>query len=269
MGPMLVSMARDAVLWPSIATLTILAAAFLARVPMKTASAIAIGCGFLVGYTSIYGKYAFPPIEAQGWLPFLIILNFLVFSIDDRLAFRWQVRLVLQAFFSCLGTILIFLPLVKTGVSYATLFISIALWLGLWIAIDRREGPALFLAAAGNAVVSATTGSTMLGQFGGILATVLGVHLLFNIPKNRIPLGHAGTAVSVSILASLMLIGHVYAETALFPSLLLLIAFGGPYAAKKLIHREGWQFVIGFALALIPVAIASAIAVKSYLSQEY
>lgn len=269
MAPILLSMARETVLWPLSATLAVMAAGFFLRDRILP-SALAIGAGFLCGYTLIYGIYAFPPAEAQGWIPLLILLNFAVFSLDDRYVFPVSARLALQGIFSAAGTALIFLPLFKTGISPATLLASTALWFGTWIAIDRQEGPALFLVAIGNAVVSATTGSTMLGQFGGVLATVLGAHLAFNLPGVRIPLGRAGSAVSAAILSSLMLIGHVYAETALFPTLLLLVAFGAPFVAKRLIpERKILQFALCTILALIPVAVASTIAARTYLSQEY
>ncbi len=269
MGPLLLSMARETVLWPLSATLAVMIAGFFLR-GKAPVSAFATGIGFLVGYTLIYGIHAFPPPEAQGWIPFLILLNFLVFYFDDRIGFPGTIRLALQGLFSAAGVILISFPLVKTGFSPVTLLMAFALWFGLWIIIERQDGPALFLAAAGNAIVSAATGSTLLGQLGGVLAAVLGTQLLFNIPRTRVPPGHAGAAVSATIMGSLMLIGHVYAGTALFPSLLLFAAFIGPFAARRLFpDREITQFALGALLALIPVAIASIVAIKSYLSQEY
>ncbi|MHB1100853.1 MAG: hypothetical protein ACYCZR_15015 [Burkholderiales bacterium] len=276
MAPMLLSMARETVLWPLAATVAAMMFGFFLRDARfkPIVSALATGAGFLVGYTLIYGTFAFPPIEAQGWLPCLMAANFLVFSFDDLKGFSHKTRMALQGALSIAGTALILLPLFKTGFPALQLAVSallwFGLWFGLWIALDRRNGPVLFLVAAGNAIVSATTGSTMLGQLGGVLAAVLGGHLAFNFPKSHIPLGHAGTAVAVTILASLMLIGHAYAETALIPSLLLLCAIPADFLGKYLgRNRKSLEMIICGALALIPVAIASAIALKSYLSQEY
>ena len=272
MAPMLLSMAGETVLWPLAATVAAMMFGFLLRDARSKpiVSTLATGTGFLVGYTLIYGIFAFPPPEPQGWLPYLMALNFLVFSFDDLAGFSHRIRIVLQGAFSISGSVLILLPLFKTGFPALQLAVSALLWFGLWIALDGRNGPILFLVAAGNAIVSATTGSTLLGQLGGVLAAVLGGHLAFNFPKPHIPLGHAGTAVAVTILASLMLIGRAYAETALIPSLLLLCAIPADFLGRYLgRNRKSLEMIICGALALIPVAIASAIAIKSYLSQEY
>lgn len=272
MAPMLLSMARETILWPSAASLAaMLFGLFPCDARFKpVVSAIATGAGFLVGYTLIYGTFAFPPIEPQGWLPALLAVNILIFSFDDLAGFSPKIRIALQGALSIAGSALILLPLFKTGFPALQLALSSLLWFGLWIALDGRNGPVLFLVAAGNAIVSATTGSTMLGQLGGVLAAVLGWQLAFNFPKSRIPLGHAGTAVAVTILAGLMLIGHAYAETAFIPSLLLLCAIPADLLGKHLSrNRKSLEMVICGALALIPVAIASAIAIRSYLAQEY
>ena len=262
---LLAVMARETVLWPLLTTLILMVAGFFLRLPT---SAAAIASGFLAGFSLIYGIHAFPPLEAQGWIPFLIIPNLLLFLIDDRISFPARIRLALQGLVSAASVLLLFVPLFKTGFSASAFIASIAIWFMLWLAIEHQEGPALFFAASGNAIVCATTGSTLLGQLGGVLAAVLAGQLVFNIPKTKMPMGHAGHAVSASILGSLMLIGHVYAETALLPSLLLFLAFAGPIAAKR-IFRGRLQFVFGSLFALIPVAIASTIAIRSYLSQEY
>ncbi len=270
MGPLLLSMAGETVLWPSAAALSVFLASYFLRLPAQLASALSIAAGFFTAYDQIYGVYSFPPSEAQGWIPFLIVLNLVIFSIDDRFEFSSRIRLSIQAIISAASVLLIYLPVLRTGFSMPAFLSSIALWLGLWIAIEARYSPALFLIASGNAVVAATTGSTMLGQMGGALAAVLGIHLVLNLPKTRFSLGHAGSAVSASILGSLMLTGHVYAETASIPSLMLFLAFFGPIAAKKLIPgRPVLQFFAASLISLIPVAIASVIVTRSYLSQEY
>lgn len=272
MGPLLLSMARETVLWPLSVALILLAFAFAYRriLPVQIPGALAIGAGFLTGYAMIYGAFSFPPQEAQGWIPYFVALNLLLFSYDDLAAFPKKFRLTLQAILSLLGSLLIFSPLIKSGFPVGIFMASAALWFGLWALLDGESSFAIFFVAAGNAVVSATTGSTMLGQFGGVLAAVLGAHLLFNIPKSRIPLGHAGTAVSLAILAPLMLIGRTYAETALLPDLLLLAAFPIDFAARRIFrNREQLAPLVGGGLALIPVAVASFMAMKSYLAQEY
>lgn len=272
MGPLLLSMARETVLWPLAATLVVIALSLLLRrhVPIQIPGALALCAGFLTGYALIYGTFSFPPKEAQGWIPYFLALNVALFSYDDLIGFPRKTRLILQASLSILYSLLIFSPLFRTGFSLRLSIASVVLWFALWVMLDGESSFALFFVAIGNAVVSATTGSTMLGQLGGALAAVLGMHLLFNIPKSRIPLGHAGVAVSLAVLASLMLIGRTYAETALVPNLLLLAAVPIDFAARKAFgNRERLVPYIGAAFALIPVAIASYMAVKSYMAQEY
>lgn len=224
----------------------------------------------MTGYALIYGIFSFPPREAQGWIPCFLALNVALFSCDDLIGFPNKTRFILQASLSILYSLLILFPLFRTGFPIWPFIASVVLWFGLWVMLDGENSFALFFVAIGNAVVSATTGSTLLGQLGGVLAAVLGMHLLFNIPKNRIPLGHAGTAVALAVLASLMLIGRTYAETAILPNLLILAAIPIDFAARKAFkNRERLAPYIGAAFALIPVAIASIMAVKSYLAQEY
>ncbi len=272
MGPLLLSMARETVLWPLAASLPLLVLALLSRkhLPVQIPGALAICAGFLTGYALIYGAFSFPPGEAQGWIPYFLALNIAIFSYDDLVGFPPKTRIILQAILSILGALLIFSPLFRTGFPFWLFIASSVLWFGLWVMLDAENSFALFFVAMGNAMVSATTGSTMLGQFGGVLAAVLGMHVLFNIPRSRIPLGHAGAAVSLAILASLMLIGRAYAETALIPNLLLLAAFPIDFAARRIVGKnEKRAPYIGAAFALIPVAIASIMAVKSYLAQQY
>ena len=256
MGPLLLSMVRETVLWPSLAALAMMAAGALLQ--NRLFNALAIGTGFLVGYALIYGNFSFPPTEAQGWLPVFVASAFIVFAIDDLKGFPFASRLALQGLFSTAGAMLLLLPLLKTDfpANLAELVASILLWFGLWILVDMRQGPALFFVSVGNAAVCATTGSTMLGQLGGVLATVLGIHLALNLKR---PPVHAGSAVATTILASLMLIGHAYAGTSTLPTLLLLAAFAG-LAFKRPVFA--WSF------SLLPVAISIALAVKHYLSQD-
>src|SRR5487761_2253314 len=268
MGPLLLSMARETVLWLLTATLAVIAAGAPLRnkgLPLHIALALGTACGFLTGYTLIYGVFSFPPVEAQGWLPLFIAASFILFALDDLKGFSVPVRLACQGIFSMAGAVLILLPLLKTGFAdnLPTLAASIMLWFGLWVCIDRGNGPALFFVAVGNAVVCATTGSTMLGQFGGVLAAVLGVHMALNFPHKRVALGHSGAAVAATILASLMLVGHAYAGTATLPTLLLPAAFAG----QALAHWAR-KPLLAWPLSLLPVAVSIALALQYYFSQE-
>ena len=262
MGPLLTSMAKATVLWPSIAAL----ATLILAARLRAAGALAIGTGFLTGYALIAGNFARLPHEAQDWLPYLIVVNILLFLYDSGLSYRG--RLALQAALSILGAALIFSPLFKTGIPFAQFAFAAALWFLIWASMAGERSIALLPVALGNAVVSATTGSTMLGQLGGVLTAVLALTLVFSLLKTRFQWSHASTAVAVTILASLMLIGRTYADTALVPDLLLLSAFAVDFVARRMV-KAPYAPYLGAALASAPVAIAMFMAIRSYQPQTY
>ena len=255
MGPLLLSMAKETALWPAVATLSALAAAaFLSarKIPFPLATA----AGFMTGYALVLGSTAFPPSEAQGWIPWFILAALAVFARDDVREYSETHRLALQVALSAAGAALLLYPLFKTPGSLPLLLVSIPLWIFIWRCIESGRGAALLLASAGNAAVCATTGSTLLGQLGGILATAVFLRILAGKPS------HAESAVAAMILPSLMLTGHAYAGTLLIPDLLLVAAFAAEPIAKWLKRP-----LLAWPIAFVPVAFASAIAIRDYLSQ--
>ncbi|NNM82851.1 MAG: hypothetical protein HKL98_09660 [Burkholderiales bacterium] len=254
MNPLLLSMARETVLWPVAATLAAIAVAVLLgrrKIPFP----LAIACGFLTGYSLVYGSYSFPPVEAQGWIPYFILAALAAFVPDDFGKYANATRVVLQALLATAGATLLLHPLLKN--SLPLLLASIVLWLFMWFCIEMGRGAALLFASIGNAVVCATTGSTMLGQLGGVLAAA--VFLRIAVGK----LSHAESAVAAMILPSLMLVGHAYAGTMNLATLLIVSAFAAEPLAKWLKKP-----ILAWPIAFFPVAIAASIALRDYLSQE-
>ncbi len=254
MNPLLLSMARETVLWPIAATLAAIAvAALLGR--RKIPFPLAIACGFLTGYSLVYGSFSFPPGEAQGWIPYFILAALAAFLPDDLGKYAAWTRLALQAFLAAAGATLLLQPLLKH--SLPLLLGSIALWLFIWLCIETGRGAALLFASIGNAVVCATTGSTMLGQLGGVLAATVFTRIAIG------KLSHVESAVAAMILPSLMLVGHAYAGTMDLATLLIVSAFAAEPVAKWLKKP-----ILAWPIAFLPVAIAASIAIRDYLSQE-
>lgn len=196
-------------------------------------SALAIGAGYLTSYALIYGQFSFPPQQALDWLPLLLLAVLVVFTVDDAIGFASWLRMILQGAAVLLaGSLLLYPILNQATLASAALNLAgvTAIWFGLWTYLDRRapqdstSGVTLLVVAVGSAIVFIKTGSILLGQLGGALAAVLGGWLLWNWPQSRWLLGHAGTAVTVLVLGSLLLVGRFYSETPTSIGLLLLLA---------------------------------------------
>lgn len=265
---------------------TVLGLALLRRLlqrqsqPPRFISGIALTAGFLLGYGLIYTQFSFLAHQALDWLPILTIAALLLFALGDYNEFPHRWRTMAQATLVFLAAALLLAPLLRqTGWAQAavTLLAVGTLWMGAWFYLDRIAqhsmvvGMVLLAIAAGNAVVTALTGSVMLGQLSGTLAAVLGGWLLLNWPRVRVPLGQAGTAVAVMVLGSLMLIGRFYADTSTTTALLLLASLVSGAFALFFIDRNRHAPLstistvwVGMAV-LVPVIPAVGLAVYVYL----
>lgn len=283
----LTTMLLQTVAWPMLVVVTGMAIGqfvwrrHVSQQHMPMVSALAIGAGVLTAYALIYGQFTFPPLQALDWLPLLLLAGLIVFAVDDIVGFAPWLRLGMQGISALLAgglllrPILSQLPLMGAVLTLAGVTV---LWFGLWVYLDRRalqdatSGVTLLTVAVGAAAVPAMTGSVLLGQLGGALAVVLAGWLLWNWPRPRWLLGHAGTAVTVLTLGSLLLVGRFYSETPLSISLLLLVALAAnvPMALMKR-YRPGLDaplaVVLTGLLALVPVALAIGFTLLFYMSQ--
>ncbi len=244
--------------------------------------ALTIGAAMLTAYYLIYGKFTFPPVQALDWIPMLIAGTLPVFAIDDLTGFGKGLRFGLQAATVIVAAVLLLQPvLVQLRlVQAAMILIAVsALWLAAWIYFDRHarhnanSGMTLLIVSAGTALVSVLTGSTLLGQLGGALAAVLGAWLLWNWPRSHILLGHAGTAVVVMTLGSVLLAGRFYSAMPLRINALLLVALTANVPVTFILQRyrrnpDGpLAVVLTGVAALLPVALAVVLTVLYYLPQ--
>ncbi|MHB0991120.1 MAG: MraY family glycosyltransferase [Burkholderiales bacterium] len=244
--------------------------------------ALTISAAMLTAYHLIYGKFTFPPVQALDWVPLLIAGTLPVFAMDDLSDFGKGLRFGLQTAIVILAAALLLQPvLAQLPIVHAALILIAVsgLWLAAWIYFDHHardnanSGMTLLIVSAGAAVVSVLTGSMLLGQLGGALAAVLGAWLLWNWPRSHILLGHAGTAVAVMTLGSILLVGCFYSAMPLRINALLLVALAANVPVTFILQRyrrnpDGpLAVVLTGVAALLPVALAVVLTVLYYLPQ--
>ncbi len=249
---------------------------------MLLMGALTMSAAMLTAYHLIYGKFTLPPVQALDWVPLLIAGTLPVFAMDDLADFGKGMRFGVQAATVILATILLLQPvLTQLPVVHAALILiaSSGLWLAAWTYFDRHaqrnanSGMTLLIVSAGAAIVSVLTGSTLLGQLGGALAAILGAWLLWNWPHPRVLLGHAGTAVVVMSLGSVLLVGRFYSATPLRINALLLVALAANVPVTLILRRYrrnpdgALAVVLTGAATLLPIALAVILTVIFYLPQ--
>lgn len=249
---------------------------------MLPIGALTISAAMLTAYHLIYGKFTVPPIQALDWLPVLIAATLPVFAMDDLSYFGKGLRFGLQTAIVILAAVLLLQPVLGQLpiVHAASILIAVSsLWLAAWVYFDHHardnanSGMTLLIVSAGTAIVSVLTGSTLLGQLGGALAAVLGAWLLWNWPRPRVLLGHAGTAVAVMTLGSILLVGRFYSATPLRINALLLVALAANVPVTFILRRyrrnpDGALAVVLTGMAtLLPIALAVILTVIFYLPQ--
>ncbi|MHB1654940.1 MAG: MraY family glycosyltransferase [Burkholderiales bacterium] len=249
---------------------------------MQPIGALTIGAAMLTAYHLIYGKFALPPVQALDWVPVLIVGILTVFAMDDLSDFGKGLRFGLQTAIVILAAALLLQPvLAQLPIVHAALILIAVsgLWLAAWVYFDHHardnvnSGMTLLIVSAGAAVVSVLTGSTLLGQLGVALAAVLGAWLLWNWPRSHILLGHAGTAVAVMTLGSILLVGRFYSAMPLRINALLLVALAANIPVTFILQRyrrnpDGpLAVVLTGVAALLPVALAVVLTVLYYLPQ--
>ena len=249
---------------------------------MPLIGALTLSAAMLTAYYLIYGKFTWQPLQALDWVPLLISGALPVFAMDDLFGFGKGLRFGLQTAIVTLAAVLLLQPVLGQlpVVHAALILIAVSgLWLATWVYFDRHalqnanSGMTLLIVSAGTAIVSVMTGSTLLGQLSGALAAVLGAWLLWNWPRPRVLLGHAGTAVVVMTLGSVLLVGRFYSATPLRINALLLVALTANVPVTFLLQRyrrnpDGpLAVVLTGAAVLLPVALAILLTVIFYLPQ--
>ena len=166
-----------------------------------------------------------------------------------------------------------------------------ALTLVFFLVLDTLTGrlsgvsspPILLIVTLGSSVVLVLSGSALLGQLAGILASALGASLITAwwqpklIPRldrdvRFAPLAGEGVTVVAVLLVGLWLNGYFYAEVPATSALLLGTA---PAAAwirwlAPVQRLEGWRATfVSVVTVLVPVVLAVALALRASPPIEY
>ena len=232
---------------------------------------LAVGAGYLVGHLIVsWPKY--PPTDVTDRLPWVAlgatVLGVLAMAWPWGSGLRWLARLLMVE-----ATIAVILgPILgEAAEARPNLLWLIALgngilvaWGGLLALADRsRPGqlwPTLILVAGASSIVLIGSGSMVLGQLGLCLTGALMGCAVVGWKLPGASLSRGGAGVIVSIVAALLLDGHVYSGVSA-PSLAFLaatpvLALIGCVGSSKM--RKPWQ---GTVLTLVLATISAGAAV--------
>jgi hypothetical protein len=247
---------------------------------------IAIGLGYVLCHAGTIGFPPFPAVEATQWLIYIafvaIGLGLLESRLGERASVRWGIRLLISAVIPFLLLQAVFKYrwgivegiLGSVGLSAAIL----AFWTQLDALAERQIGgfPLLVLLSltAGGSVVLVLSGSALLGQLSGGLASTLGAGLIMAWWQPKLTLTRGAITVSAALLCGLWLNGYFYAEVPPESALLLYIApsvawirWFGPV---QRLGRWGPPIVsVAAVLVLVGLAVGFALRASPPLDYDY
>ncbi|MDA8362759.1 MAG: hypothetical protein M0Z84_02825 [Gammaproteobacteria bacterium] len=232
--------------------------------------------GFFGGYAVTYRDFSFPPRTVLSWLPLLAVGAAVVIGAVGRHPGKFRVPGA-RALIVAASTYILLRPVLQQepgSVACMSWLGAAALWFLLWsgLALSREDqragGVAVFVVAAGLALVAPLSGSIEIAQFSASLATVLAVGLVFSLFLARTRWNPPTADVAILILGALMVDLRFYADA---PWTVMAWLVAAPAVACLVIgwmHRRSSsrdEQVIGAGLAaLLPVAVALWKALRIY-----
>lgn len=238
---------------------------------------IALGLGYISGHVVALGWPPFPGREAAEWMPWFAVVAMSAAILDCLVPLRRPIRgliwLIVCATILWLLLRVGFVEHWKQGEGILWIAgLALGSLLLTWCLerIDREvAGPtqlSLILAtvASGGSIALILSGSALLSQLAGILATSIGVICLVSAMIPGIREKPTGIApVAAVLLTCLVLSGYFYAELPAMSAVLLLLA-----PAAGLIGRggrlPGWKATIARAgVAGVVVLVAITIAFRT------
>lgn len=220
------------------------------------AAAPALGLGYLAGHWGILGWPSFPPPAAEDWIVVLVTAA-VGLGVLEALwtSAPWVARWLLRGLLVAAVVGLVQRPMVQwtwtTGQSVAWgLGVGVALavmWSSIEALAGRRPGASLPLVlvtvTAGSAVVLGLSGSARFAQQAGALAAGLGVVVVVSWWRPTLSWARVLPPVVVVVWGVLWQAGHLYADLATLPAVLLAAS---PLAAwlgeiSVVTRRAGWQ----------------------------
>jgi hypothetical protein len=204
------------------------------RTTARWAIPVALALGFWFAYVGIAGRPAFPPIEAQGWLPYLAALAALVSIVNALVPKARWLNVALSAMTLAATVFLITRPLhgrlapvqlwLTLGIIGAGMFIWWALLEALAHRVPGAPVPALLMfTAIAAALVLMNSHTQRLAQLSGSAAVVLAGAVLLSWWAKLTPIG--GTVLTFTIIVlGLVVAGYFYADITIPHAILLAAA---------------------------------------------
>ncbi|MHB8253811.1 MAG: hypothetical protein ACYDEV_08960 [Acidiferrobacter sp.] len=279
-------LAERSILWPFLLTAgTLLVVSFITRRrPSMTMGAgiVAFIVMALFAFSRINAAWAFPPRQPLDWLPLLASVAGVgngYFGPRRPPALRRS----LFRFLMIAGTVIVLMapvlraqPLMIIAEAVLSGILGERAW---WLLeqMDERAAPTgmvpLFSIAAANLVIAPWTGSLLLGELSGSLATILGVWAAwaYRCRLRHTPCGAGVRGFAIVYISGLLIMERAYSAT---PVYLLAILLTAILAAALAVHlmaqrhiRLGVMVLGATCAAIIPSLIAIGMAHGLYIAQ--
>lgn len=243
---------------------------------------VAVAIGYLGAHYMILGAPSLVPVSATGWLPHAAILAAVASLLDRDSTPRSAVWLGRGAMAVALAWFLLSAARMYQwgaieGVLWTAAFAS-ALVASLWAlraVADEHDGRATMLyygvLAAGGALALVFSGTMVVGQLEGGLATAIGTAFIAVAIRRSAFDPRTAAAPVGTLLWAMWSIGFLYAEMPA-TALLLLLATPAALVAARIAFARRLRpvavFAAHLAAAAIPVAGANAVAAAAYFDDS-
>ena len=213
---------------------------------------------WLLSYFWVRGLPHLPPREAVDWLWIIGIVTLVCGILPVTIKKQWLCLSGLLVLSLGVITWPVLQQGVMTGLSVELLVvIMVGAVLMRRLTAGKNNIPSalpLAIVSGGYAVIAALGGSLLIGQLSGALAAALGGFALYEfVPKAKATLLSVQAAVLASIwLLCLIVIGRVYANLALGPIVLLLVAL---VLSRLFVLQRHWQIVLVTAIPTIAAVV--------------
>lgn len=263
------SLLARSVLLPALTTASVVA---LSRVWSRRSggvaglAAFAAYAGFIAAYAALYPNLSFPPRSVLAWLPWLTLGGAAIAQVADRAP--PPAGLAGRLLAAAIASFVLLAPILRqesVGSGLLQAGVVTGLWWLLWITVarpardDGTGALSLTLTAAGLALAAPLSGSLLLAELGGSLASALASAWAWSRVTGTS--GRGARDLAVLLLGALLVDLRFYAEASLIVVLgLIAIPFVG-LATGGLIRRwvSGRPAAVILASglgALVPLGVA-------------
>jgi hypothetical protein len=261
---------------PAIVALVLLAASRVLRLN----AAVAVAAAFVASYfATLHAQWSLVPHVTLDWLPWIAVGATAAALAVERST--GPVRLTLRLVVGLVAAgIVVSGAVTSLGLGKAALAVVVAglLIAAVWSAFGTApEGGArnpllLAVVAGGTGLSLMLDSSQQIGQLSGGLAVALGVCMLANLPRTRVPFPPAASGAAVVLLGALILNAYLYAGFSLGYVVLLLVALLADSLLAAGVRLRGrnqnpGSWIPAAVLTVIPVLATLAMVLKA--AQEH